>query len=133
MNFAEYQEQAAFSFKSARPLTEKESSILDWTLGICDEAGEVAGVIKHHIFHNVPLDIAEVAKEIGDVLWYLSALCTELGISMGACAELNIAKLRHRHGVKYSDETSADRHTAEEEFENTALYQRMKEGLRSGA
>jgi NTP pyrophosphatase (non-canonical NTP hydrolase) len=133
MDFREYQEQASFSHKPAKPLTTKQASILDWTLGICDEAGEVAGVIKHHIFHNEPLDIMKVAKELGDVQWYISALCEELGIDLGVCAELNIAKLRHRHGSKYSDETSADRHSNEERFENTTEYQQIKERIAYGA
>lgn len=129
MNFNDYQMQAAFSNKPAQELSRKQSSILDWTLGVCDEAGELAGVIKHHIFHHEPLNKMEVAKEVGDVLWYLSALCTELHLDMNACAELNIAKLRHRHGLKYSDKTSALRRSSELKFEDTEGYKQLQRRL----
>ena len=39
---------------------------------------------------------AEIMKEIGDVLWYIAALCEELDIDMETCAILNIEKLKYR-------------------------------------
>ncbi|WP_206110873.1 nucleoside triphosphate pyrophosphohydrolase family protein [Rhizobium daejeonense] len=39
---------------------------------------------------------ALLIKEIGDVLWYLSAACNELGISLSHAAETNIGKLYDR-------------------------------------
>lgn len=125
MDLNDYQNEASSTFKDPQPLSPKHAAMLDWTLGIVDEAGEVAGVIKHHIFHNAPLDKMAVAKEIGDVLWYLSALCTSLEINIADCAELNICKLRHRHGTHYSHESSANRHERERKFEDTPLYEAM--------
>lgn len=39
---------------------------------------------------------ALLIKEIGDVLWYLSAACNELGISLADAAEINLDKLASR-------------------------------------
>ena len=39
---------------------------------------------------------AEITKEIGDVLWYIAALCEELDIGMETCAILNLNKLKQR-------------------------------------
>lgn len=69
-------------------------------LGLSDEVGEVMGKVKklyrdgdgqmtnYHKF--------EVAKEIGDVLWYLSELTEQLGFSLDFIAKTNLRKLKDR-------------------------------------
>ncbi len=70
------------------------------TLGLSDEAGEVSGKIKK-IFRDkggtfAPEDIVDIKKELGDVLWYLSQIATELDISLEEVALVNKAKLESR-------------------------------------
>ena len=66
-------------------------------LGAADEAGEVAGLIKKHVFHGHPLDTVKLLKEIGDVLWYLNLLAALCGQDLGDVMEMNIAKLSARY------------------------------------
>ncbi len=70
------------------------------TLGLTNEAGEVAGKIKK-IFRDKGGVIGEAEREalkseLGDVLWYLAQVCTELEISLDEVAEHNIEKLYSR-------------------------------------
>lgn len=70
------------------------------TLGLANEAGEVAGKVKK-IFrdHNgvVSAEMREALKyELGDVLWYLAQICTELDLTLEEVAEANLDKLRSR-------------------------------------
>ncbi|MEW6092419.1 MAG: nucleoside triphosphate pyrophosphohydrolase family protein [Chloroflexota bacterium] len=70
------------------------------TLGLTNEAGEVAGKIKK-IFRDKGgvingEDRQALKSELGDVLWYLSQVCTELEISLDEVAEYNIEKLYSR-------------------------------------
>jgi NTP pyrophosphatase (non-canonical NTP hydrolase) len=70
------------------------------TLGLANEAGEVAGKVKK-VFRDRGGEINEETRralqaELGDVLWYLSQVCTELGISLEEVAESNLAKLHDR-------------------------------------
>ncbi|ADI15750.1 nucleoside triphosphate pyrophosphohydrolase family protein [Truepera radiovictrix] len=70
------------------------------TLGLANEAGEVAGKIKK-IFRDKGGVIGEAEREalkgeLGDVLWYLTQICTELGLTLGEVAEANLAKLASR-------------------------------------
>lgn len=70
------------------------------TMGLVNEAGEVAGKIKK-IFRDQNGQITEenrqsLKNELGDVLWYLTQICTELGLTLEEVAETNIAKLSSR-------------------------------------
>jgi NTP pyrophosphatase (non-canonical NTP hydrolase) len=129
MEFKNYQEGTTKTFKPHRELTTKEAEILDWAIGLPGEVGEVSELIKHNIFHNEPIDKMKLAKEIGDVLWYVAALCKSYDIPMDACAALNLAKLEHRHGGSFSFANSADRHAREEKFEETNIYKELKSAI----
>lgn len=70
------------------------------TLGLTNEAGEVAGKVKK-IFRDKGGVIGEAEREalkseLGDVLWYLTQVCTELELSLDEVAEHNIEKLYSR-------------------------------------
>jgi len=70
------------------------------TLGLAGEAGEVSEKIKKIIRDKNGIindeSREEIKKELGDVLWYISALCDELKLSMEDVAETNIRKLNDR-------------------------------------
>jgi NTP pyrophosphatase (non-canonical NTP hydrolase) len=70
------------------------------TLGLSGEAGEVADIIKK-VIRDDDGEISEekmrnLKKELGDVLWYISSLATELGLSLDDIAAGNIEKLLSR-------------------------------------
>ncbi len=70
------------------------------TMGLVNEAGEVAGKIKK-IFRDKEGQISEedrqaLKKELGDVLWYLTQICTELDLTLEEVAEANLIKLFSR-------------------------------------
>jgi NTP pyrophosphatase (non-canonical NTP hydrolase) len=64
-------------------------------LGLGNEAGEVQGKIKKWLRDNT-FDKEDIAAEIGDVLWYIAALCRDLEIDMAEVAVKNLAKLKSR-------------------------------------
>jgi NTP pyrophosphatase (non-canonical NTP hydrolase) len=70
------------------------------TLGLCGEAGEVAEKVKKMVRDDAGVLTGErrdaLAKELGDVLWYLAQLATEAGLDLDAIAEANLAKLLSR-------------------------------------
>ncbi len=125
MNLTEYQREATQTFKPRSRLSEKEAELANWAIGVANEAGELAGLIKHILFHKQRASKVEIAKEVGDVLWYLSALCSNVGIDLAVAAELNLAKLKHRHGKSFSFQGSRDRHKLELKFEETAQYREI--------
>lgn len=77
-----------------------DNSIAYTVLGLAGETGEIAEKVKKTIRDRqgkfdeaVKLDIA---REAGDVLWYLAALAHELGMSLEDIARLNIEKIYSR-------------------------------------
>lgn len=70
-------------------------------LGLTGEAGEVANKVKKLIrdHYGETMTLAQktaVARELGDVLWYVAQTCTELGVALDDIAYANLAKLASR-------------------------------------
>ncbi len=100
MDFTEYQKKSRVTAKY--PNVGDNLPYLG--LGIAGESGEVADKIKKLIrdeyFTSVQNLTTEqkkpIATELGDVLWYISQLATELGFTLEEVAEMNIEKLYSR-------------------------------------
>ena len=90
IGFREYQRKAV-SF-AIYPATHK---VLYPALGLCGETGEVAEKVKKQVRDGV-FNRHEVAKELGDVLWYLSNLANDIGYNLDEIGDINIEKLTSR-------------------------------------
>ncbi len=71
------------------------------TLGLCGETGEVAEKVKK-LFRDSEAKMTpeikhSLIKEMGDVLWYLSAMASELETDLNEVAEMNVKKLKERY------------------------------------
>jgi NTP pyrophosphatase (non-canonical NTP hydrolase) len=96
LDFGKYQQAAG---ETGGPV-ETNHPVVYPTLGLTNEAGEVAGKIKK-IFRDkggviTDADREALALELGDVLWYLAEICTQLGINLEDVAAANVEKLRGR-------------------------------------
>jgi len=93
MNFNQYQQEAK-KFAIYRDL------ILYPTLGLASEAGEVCGKVKKVMRDSQgffsPEDKEKIRSELGDVLWYVAAICSDLDLDMTTVASDNIIKLQDR-------------------------------------
>jgi len=90
MDFDEYQSQAR-----ATAIYPRDKAIVYPALGLAGEAGEVAEKVKKWI-RDGNLDRDAIIKELGDVMWYIAALSSDLGIDMSEVASQNIRKLQDR-------------------------------------
>ncbi|MDQ3802516.1 MAG: nucleoside triphosphate pyrophosphohydrolase family protein [Acidobacteriota bacterium] len=104
MDANEYQRQAGRTLldKPDFRITDKEVMISWNAIGLAGEAGEVAEVVKKAIYHQQGIDMEKMKKELGDVLWYVAALCSHLDISLEDVMRHNVEKLRARYPEGYS-------------------------------
>ena len=75
-----------------------EAKVTYPALGLAGEVGEVCNKIKKVTRDGLSIDDirSDLFKELGDVLWYLSALAHDLDISLENLAEQNLEKLKAR-------------------------------------
>lgn len=93
--FKRYQAQAM-----ATAIYPEDARVIYPALGLANEAGEVLGKIKK-VIRDQQGDYTDESREaieaeLGDVLWYVAALCHDLDLDLGRVAEKNIEKLRDR-------------------------------------
>lgn len=101
MTFDEYQKKA---LRTARDPREKDE-FFHLVLGLVGESAEVAEKVKKWIRDQdsdmTKLNLEDIKKELGDVLWYIAVLAEFLDLSIDDIAKLNIEKLasRNRRGT----------------------------------
>ncbi len=108
MTINEYQLEA---MRSANPetMTLSEKGLSNTALGLCGESGEIADLIKKHLYQGHDLDTEHIAKELGDVAWYLAFGATVIGYDLEDILQMNIDKLRARYPDGFDTERSQKR------------------------
>lgn len=101
-----YQELAMVTKNKKLSLNEQ---ILNAALGLAGEAGEVADMIKKWKFQGHLLDPKDIAKELGDICWYVALMSESIGLSFDEILEMNIEKLKKRYPEGFSAERSINR------------------------
>ena len=104
MNFNEYQNQAIQTDVAHNAATDsaRYNGYMEKALGLAGETGEVLEIIKKMmrdkggIFETTSEDREKLKKELGDVLWYLSALAFYNDIKLEDIAITNLEKLASR-------------------------------------
>ncbi len=94
MLWSDYQREAE---RTRNPALSPRDRALDAAAGLAEEAGEVLGLIRKHQMQSKPLDADALRLELGDVLWCLSAVASDHGLSLEEIAASNVEKLRRRH------------------------------------
>lgn len=90
----EYQVEAlrtAFGMNQAFPMG------LNGVMGLAGESGECVDLMKKHLFQGHPLDKDHLAKELGDVAWYLAVTAYAIGYDLETILRMNVDKLRKRY------------------------------------
>jgi NTP pyrophosphatase (non-canonical NTP hydrolase) len=125
---AEVTESKDFEVIGERMKTVRAIRLLHAVLGLASEAGEIADQLKKHFFYGKPLDVVNLAEELGDMFWYEALMANELAathpeISFDSIEETNIAKLKKRYGDKFSEQRATHRNL---DIERQILEGRMR-------
>lgn len=78
-------------------------------MGLCGEAGECVDLVKKHLFQGHELNKEHLAKELGDVAWYLAVTAEAIGYDLNVILQMNVKKLRDRYPNGFEEERSKHR------------------------
>ena len=87
----------------------KIALLINSALGLCGESGEVADLVKKHLFQGHTLDLDHVAKELGDISWYLAVGAYAIGLDLESIFRMNKEKLEARYPDGFSTDRSLHR------------------------
>ena len=107
MTINEYQTTALRTAQTDK-LTANEL-LLNSALGLCGESGEVADIVKKFRFQGHDLDFDHIAKELGDIAWYLAVGAYAIGFDLESIFRMNIEKLEARYPGGFSTDRSLHR------------------------
>lgn len=77
-------------------ITEGQTRLIENTLGLVGEAGEVAEKIKKMLRDSSKFTSEDILKELGDVVFYATALANYYDGNLGSILGLNVEKLDSR-------------------------------------
>ena len=94
MNANEYQQLA---MRTLNPELSRKDVLINSVMGLCGESGEAIDLVKKWLAQGHELDKAKLAKELGDIAWYLAEAATALDMPLGDILQGNIDKLKARY------------------------------------
>lgn len=110
----EYQKEALRTEQTReRPVyaikTDARRRLLNGLMGLNGESGEAIDLFKKYLFQGHEFDRVHMAKELGDVAWYLAISADALGYTLEEILQMNVEKLRARYPDGFDSERSAHR------------------------
>ena len=103
MTINEYQ---ALAMTTLNPRLSRKDVLINSVMGLCGESGEAIDIVKKWLAQGHELDKERLAKELGDIAWYLAEAATALDMDLEDILQANIEKLKHRYPEGFSCERS---------------------------
>ena len=94
MTINEYQKAA---YRTANQSLTDSQQLQNGLMGLNGESGECIDILKKHLFQGHDLDKYHIAKELGDVAWYLAVSAQALGFDLETILQMNVEKLKARY------------------------------------
>ena len=103
MQINEYQQLA---MTTLNPELQKRDVLINSVMGLCGEAGEAIDIVKKWMAQGHALDKEKLARELGDIAWYLAEAATALDMPLEEILQANIDKLKQRYPNGFETERS---------------------------
>lgn len=107
MTINEYQQEALRTEPKDRMT--KTDRMLNGLMGLNGEVGEAIDILKKHLFQGHELNKQHLAKELGDIAWYLAVSADAIGYDLEKIFRMNVEKLRERYPDGFDAEKSINR------------------------
>ena len=106
MTINEYQRLA---LTTLNPALEGKDVLINGVMGLCGESGEAIDMVKKYLAQGHDLDREKLAKELGDIAWYLAETAHAIGYDLETILQMNIDKLKARYPEGFRSENSIHR------------------------
>lgn len=106
MTINEYQKLA---MRTSNQGISTDMHLMNGALGLAGESGEVADLVKKYQMQGHPFDTSHIAKELGDICWYIAETATAIGYDLETIMQMNIDKLKKRYPEGFDSERSQHR------------------------
>ena len=93
MKINEYQKLAMLTLNKE---LDKKDILINSVMGLCGESGEAIDIVKKWLAQGHELDKDHLAKELGDIAWYLAEAATALDLSLEDILQANLDKLKKK-------------------------------------
>lgn len=97
------------AMKTLNPELDKKDVLINGVMGLCGESGEAIDIVKKWLAQGHELDKEKLAKELGDIAWYLVETAYALDIPLEDVLRRNIEKLAKRYPEGFAAENSIHR------------------------
>lgn len=102
-------EYQALAMRTLNPSLEKKDVLINGVMGLCGESGEAIDIVKKWLAQGHDLDKDALARELGDIAWYLAETAYALALPLDAVFQSNLDKLAQRYPEGFSPDRSIDR------------------------
>ena len=109
MTINEYQKLA---LTTLNPELKDKDILINGVMGLCGESGEAIDLVKKHLAQGHELDKEKLAKELGDIAWYLAETAYAIGYPLEDVLQMNIDKLKKRYPEGFCTACSLNREEA---------------------
>lgn len=103
MEINEYQQLA---MTTLNPALSKKDVLINSVMSLCGESGEAIDIVKKWLAQGHELDKEHLAKELGDIAWYLAEAATALDLPLENILQANIEKLKKRYPKGFDTQKS---------------------------
>ncbi len=91
------------------PALSKKDMLINSVMGLCGESGEAIDIVKKWLAQGHELDRAHLAKELGDIAWYLAEAAAALELPLETILQGNLDKLKKRYPDGFAAKNSRER------------------------
>ena len=106
MEINQYQ---TLAMTTLNPALSQKDVLINSVMGLCGESGEAIDIVKKWLAQGHQLDKEHLAKELGDIAWYLAEAATALDLNLEDILEANIEKLKKRYPEGFDIHRSLER------------------------
>ena len=106
MTINEYQQLA---MTTLNPELDKKDVLINGVMGLCGESGEAIDIVKKWLAQGHDLDREKLARELGDIAWYLAETAYALDIPLEDILQGNLDKLKERYPEGFDSQRSIHR------------------------